>query len=186
MLKLGYARVSGDDQNLFLQLDALKKAGCKNIFEDRRSGSTAERPGLKKLLATLRKGDVVVIWRLDRLARSLKDLIDIAAVLEKTGVGLSSLQENIDTTTSGGRLVFHFFGAMAEFERNLIRERTLAGLAAARERGRVGGRPKLLDAKQQKAMMKLHKSGEHSVTDICLMMKISRPTFYNYLDAAGK
>ncbi len=185
-MKIGYARVSSDDQNLTLQLDALKKAGCKKIIEDKRSGATSDRPGLKELFATMRKGDVVVVWRLDRLGRSLSDLLNISATFEKTSVGLASLQEKIDTTTSGGKLVFHFFGAMAEFERNLIRERTLAGLAAARARGRVGGRPKLLDTKQQRALVKLHESGEHSISEICRMMSISRPTFYNYLEAAKK
>lgn len=185
-MKIGYARVSSDDQNLSLQLDALKKAGCKEILDDKRSGATADRPGLNELLSTVRKGDVVVVWRLDRLGRSLQDLLKLASIFEKAGVGLTSLQEKIDTTSSGGKLIFHFFGAMAEFEANLIRERTSAGLAAARERGRVGGRPKLLDAKQRKGLLKLHKSGEHSVTEICRMMNISRPTFYNYLEAANK
>lgn len=185
-MKIGYARVSGDDQNLNLQLDALRKAGCKRIFEDRRSGATSDRPGLIDLLASASKGDVVMVWRLDRLGRSLKDLIDIAGKLETGGIGLASVKEKIDTTSSGGKLIFHIFGALAEFERNLIRERTLAGLAAAKARGRMGGRPKMLDAKQQRAMMKLHKSGEHSVSEICRMMSISRPTFYNYLEAANR
>ena len=185
-MKIGYARVSSDDQNLALQLDALKKAGCKKIFQDTRSGKTAERPGLFELLANTKKGDVVVVWRLDRLGRSLQDLLNLAAQLEKAGVGLSSLEEKLDTTSSGGKLLFHFFGAMAEFEANLIRERTAAGLAAAKARGRVGGRPKLLDLKQRKALLKLHKSGEHSVAEICRMMNISRPTFYNYLEEADK
>lgn len=185
-MKIGYARVSSDDQNLSLQLDALKKAGCKKILEDKRSGATADRPGLQELLSTIRKGDVVVVWRLDRLGRSLQDLLKLASTFEKAGVGLTSLQEKIDTTSSGGKLIFHFFGAMAEFEANLIKERTAAGLAAAKARGRVGGRPKLLDPKKRKALLKLHKSGEHSITEICGMMNISRPTFYNYLKAADK
>jgi DNA invertase Pin-like site-specific DNA recombinase len=185
-LKIGYARVSSDDQNLALQLDALKKAGCKRVFEDTRSGATADRPGLIEMLGAAKKGDVVVVWRLDRLGRSLQDLIKLASQMEKAGVGLTSLQENLNTTTSGGKLLFHFFGAMAEFEANLIRERTAAGLAAAKARGRIGGRPKLLDAKQRRALIKLHNSGEHSVADICRMMKISRPTFYNYLEKAGQ
>jgi DNA invertase Pin-like site-specific DNA recombinase len=185
-MKIGYARVSSDDQSLALQLDALKKAGCKKILEDKRSGVSADRPGLNELLSTIRQGDVVVVWRLDRLGRSLQDLLKLAAIFKEAGVGLTSLQENIDTTSSGGKLVFHFFGAMAEFEANLIKERTAAGLAAAKERGRIGGRPKLLDAKQIKALLKLHKNGEHSVTEICKMMNISRPTFYNYLEAAEK
>ncbi|MEZ4536976.1 MAG: recombinase family protein [Cyanobacteriota/Melainabacteria group bacterium] len=185
-MKIGYARVSSDDQNLALQLDALRKSGCKRVFEDTRSGATADRPGLIEMLATAKKGDVVVVWRLDRLGRSLQDLLKLSSHLEKAEVGLISLQENLGTTTSGGKLLFHFLGAMAEFEANLIRERTAAGLAAAKARGRVGGRPKLLDAKQRKAMIKLHKSGEYSVSEICRMMNISRPTFYNYLEEAGQ
>jgi len=144
---IGYARVSSDDQNLDLQLDELKKAGCKKILEDRISGARASRPGLERMLETVREGDVVVVWRLDRLGRSLKDLIELVASLETRGVGLTSLKEKIDTTSSSGRLVFHIFGALAEFERSLIRDRTSAGLAAARARGRTGGRPKALDAK---------------------------------------
>jgi len=185
-LKIGYARVSSDDQNLELQIDALKKAGCRRIFEDKRTGANADRPGLKDMMAMVQKGDTVLVWRLDRLGRSLQDLISLAAQLEKAGVGLTSLHENLGTTSSGGKLIFHFFAAMAEFEANLIRERTAAGLAAAKARGRVGGRPKLLDQKQRRALIKLHKSGEHSVAEICRMMKISRPTFYNYLEEAGQ
>ena len=122
---IGYARVSTHDQNLTLQTDALKQAGCRNIFEDRVSGARGERTGLKAALEYAREGDSLLVWRLDRLGRSLKDLIELIAGLEKRGVGFRSLQESIDTTTSGGRLIFHVFGALAEFERNLIRERTV-------------------------------------------------------------
>ena len=139
---IGYARVSTDDQNLDLQLDALAKAGCERIFEDRMSGARAERPGLLRALDVARGDDTLVVWRLDRLGRSLKDLIRHVETMEERKIGLRSLQESIDTTTSGGRLFFHIFGALAEFERNLIRERTMAGLTAARARGRQGGRPK--------------------------------------------
>ena len=132
---IGYARVSTDDQNLDLQRDALKVAGCERIFEDTVSGAKADRIGLAALMNVLRAGDTVVIWRLDRLGRSLKNLIQLVERLETVKVGLRSLQENIDTTSSGGRLVFHLFGALAEFERNLIRERTQAGLLAVRARG---------------------------------------------------
>ena len=134
---IGYARVSTDDQNLDLQRDALRAAGCEKIHEDRISGAKAARPGLAKALEMARVGDVLAVWRLDRLGRSLHDLIVLARALEEAGIGLMSLRENIDTSSSGGKLVFHMFGALAEFERNLIRERTQAGLSAARARGRV-------------------------------------------------
>ena len=136
---VGYARTSTDDQNLDLQRDALKIAGCERLFEDQASGAKTERHGLGSMISMLRKGDTVIIWRLDRLGRSLKDLIQLVDTFESLGVGLQRLQENIDTTSSGGRLIFHLFGALAEFERHLIRERTSAGLSAARARGRLGG-----------------------------------------------
>lgn len=135
---IGYARVSTDDQLLDLQNDALTKAGCERIFQDTSSGTKSERVGLTAMLATLRRGDIVVIWRLDRLSRTLKDLIRLVELLDVAGVGLRSLQESIDTASIGGRLVFHLFGALAEFERNLIRERTMAGLLAARARAQRG------------------------------------------------
>src|SRR5690606_21306163 len=138
-MRIGYARVSTDDQNLSLQLDALAKAGCDKIYEDRMSGAKAARPGLQLALEVARAGDVLVVWRLDRLGRSLKDLIEMVSQMEARGVGFQSLQESVDTTSSGGKLIFHIFGALAEFERQLIRERTQAGLTAARARGRRGG-----------------------------------------------
>ena len=138
-MRIGYARVSSDDQNLDLQHDALRKAGCKKIFDDRVSGAHASRPGLERLLEVARDGDVIVVWRLDRLGRSLKDLLELVGKFESEGVGLTSLQEKIDTSSSGGRLIFHIFAELAEFERSLLRERTFAGLSAARARGRTGG-----------------------------------------------
>ncbi len=180
---IGYARVSTDDQNLDLQQDALQKAGCERIYEDRFTGAKAERPGLKRTLADARKGDTIVVWRLDRLSRSLKDLIEIVALLETKGTGLKSLQESIDTTQSSGRLVFHIFGALAEFERNLIRERTQAGLIAARARGRKGGRPKALNEDKQALAVKLYNEKKHTIEQICKMMGISKPTLYKYIAA---
>lgn len=182
-MRVGYARVSSDDQNLSLQIDALRNAGCKKILEDRKSGGNADRPGLTKLLEVVRPGDVVIVWRLDRLGRSLKDLLELAMHFESEEIGLKSIQENIDTTSSGGKFIFQVFAALSEFERNLIRERTAAGLAAARARGRVGGRPKALDLKQQRLLRKLHKSKEHSVRELCQLFKISKPTLYHYLEA---
>ncbi|MGK5049769.1 recombinase family protein [Janthinobacterium sp. GB4P2] len=159
-------------------------AGCERVFEDTVSGARADRTGLATLMSMLRAGDTVVIWRLDRLGRSLKNLIELVERLEVAKVGLRSLQENIDTTSSGGRLVFHLFGALAEFERNLIRERTQAGLVAARARGRMGGRPKRLDPVKLALAVKLHRERNHTVEEICKMMGISKSTLYNYLDKA--
>ncbi len=130
-MRIGYARVSTHEQNLDLQKDALEKAGCKKIFVDKVSGVAADRPGIEETLSHLREGDTLVVWRLDRLGRSLKNLIQLISRLEEMKVGFQSLHESMDTTSSGGKLVFHIFGALAEFERNLIRERTQAGLAAA-------------------------------------------------------
>ena len=143
-MKIGYARVSSDDQNLDLQRDALNKAGCERVYEEKESGARADRPQLQRLMEALRSGDTLVVWRLDRLGRSLKHLVETVETLEAAGVGFQSTTEAIDTTTSGGKLVFHIFAALAEFERTLIRERTRAGLTAARARGRQGGRPKVL------------------------------------------
>jgi DNA invertase Pin-like site-specific DNA recombinase len=181
---IGYARVSTDDQNLDLQRDALRLAGCERVFEDAASGAKAERVGLVALMATLRAGDTVVIWRLDRLGRSLKDLIALVERLDATKVGLRSVQENIDTVSTGGRLVFHLFGALAEFERNLIRERTQAGLTAARARGRMGGRKKRLDPAKREVALKLYHDRKHTVDEICRIMGVGRSTLYNYLTEA--
>src|SRR5512143_3300587 len=141
---IGYARVSTLQQTLALQQDPLTQAGCERIFTDTASGSLTARPGLTEALAFARPGDTLIVWRLDRLGRSLRHLIDTVSLLQERGIGFKSLQEQLDTTTSGGKLVFHVFGALAEVERDLIRERTQAGLLAARARGRLGGRPRAL------------------------------------------
>jgi DNA invertase Pin-like site-specific DNA recombinase len=180
-MKVGYARVSTHEQNLSLQNDALTQIGCSKIFDDRVSGAKAERPGLQEAKAYVREGDTLVVWRLDRLGRSLKHLIETVTALEERGVGFQSLQESIDTTTSGGRLVFHIFGALAEFERNLIRERTCAGLAAARARGRKGGRPRALDEKKTQLVYQLYAERKRTVKEICDILDISRSTLYAYL-----
>lgn len=182
---IGYARISTDDQNLALQHDALTAAGCEKIYEDRISGARAERPGLALALEVARAGDTLIVWRLDRLGRSLKDLIAFAEQLEQRKVGLKSLKEALDTTSSGGRLIFHMFGALAEFERDLIRERTRAGLSAARARGRLGGRPKLLTPEKRKLAVQLYRAKEHSIAEICRLMGISKPTLYSYLAEVG-
>lgn len=179
---IGYARVSTFEQDIALQTDALKKAGCDNVFNDTASGATTERPGLTEALSYVRTGDTLVAWRLDRLGRSLRHLIDVIADLEKRGVGFRSLQESIDTTTSGGRLIFQIFGALAEFERNLIRERTQAGLKAARARGRLGGRPKALDVKKIELAYRLYDEKKHTIKEICQMLGISKPSLYAYLE----
>jgi DNA invertase Pin-like site-specific DNA recombinase len=153
---VGYARVSTNDQNPELQIDALEKAGAEQVFQEKFTGTLKERPELSQCLRMLRTGDVLVVWKLDRLARSLKDLVDIVQDLQDRGVGFKSLTESIDTTSSGGRLVFHIFGALAEFEHDLIRERTMAGLQAARARGRKGGRKPAMsnsDVKKAAAML---------------------------------
>jgi DNA invertase Pin-like site-specific DNA recombinase len=178
---IGYERVSTDDQNLALQHDALHTAGCEKIFSDKMSGAKADRLGLKDAFEFARKGDTLVVWRLDRLGRSLKDLIALVEELENRQIGLRSLQENIDTTTSGGRLTFHLFGALAEFERNLIRERTQAGLQAARARGRKGGRRPKLTPQQVEIGRALAADPKRSVASICKHLEISRPTYYRYI-----
>ncbi len=183
-LFIGYARVSTDDQNLDLQRDALNGAGCNQIFEDQISGAKTDRPGLKEALKYARAGDILVVWRLDRLSRSLKDLIEMVNLLESKSIGLKSIQEVIDTSSNSGKLIFHIFGALSEFERNLIRERTQAGLQAARARGRKGGRPKTLDTDEQVLAVKLYKEKQHTVAKICEMMGISKPTLYKYIEAA--
>jgi DNA invertase Pin-like site-specific DNA recombinase len=180
---IGYARVSTDDQNLDLQKDALTCAGCEHILEDHQSGSKAERPGLRAALEYAREEDTLVVWRLDRLSRSLKDLIELVTQLESRGIGLKSIQESLDTFSSSGKLIFHIFGALAEFERNLIRERTQAGLQAARARGRKGGRPHSLDADQRALAVQLYQEKRHTVRQICRMMGISKPTLYKYIHA---
>lgn len=181
---VGYARVSTLDQNLDMQRDALEKAGCEQVFEDHVSGASNERPGWAQAQAVLRKGDTLVVWRLDRLGRSLKHLIDTVNELDSRGIGFKSIGESIDTTTPGGRLVFHIFGALAEFERELIRERTQAGLAAARARGRKGGRPRKLTPRQVATARTLLKDREHSVTEVAATLGVSRSTLYRALEEA--
>jgi DNA invertase Pin-like site-specific DNA recombinase len=178
---VGYARVSTFEQDASLQIDVLQQIGCERIFQDKASGAKTDRPGLQEAMAFLRKGDTLVVWRLDRLGRSLKHLIETVSMMEEQGIGFRSLQEAIDTTTSGGRLIFHIFGALAEFERNLIRERTMAGLKAARARGRKGGRPRALDAKKTELAYRLYDEKQHTVQEICQILGISKPTLYTYL-----
>lgn len=185
-MKIGYARVSTLEQNLDLQQDALKGAGCEKIIVDKASGTRRDRVGLEQVRDTLRKGDVLIVWRLDRLGRSLKHLIELMTELEEQGIGFRSVTEAIDTTTPGGKLVFHIFGALAEFERNLIRERTKAGLEAARARGRLGGRPKKKDAKQRELAVRLYEEKHHSVKEICEMLGISKPTLYSYVSEKSR
>lgn len=184
-MQIGYARISTHDQNLDLQNDALKKAGCEKIVVEIASGKKSQRSGLEQALEMLRKGDRLVVWRLDRLGRSLGHLIALMAELEQREVGFLSLQEAIDTTSPGGKLVFHIFGALAEFERNLIRDRTRAGLEAARARGRKGGRPKRLTAKQRALAVELYRQRNHTVEEICRTVGISKPTLYAYLQEHG-
>lgn len=181
---IGYARVSTDDQNLNLQRDALSQAGCIKIYEDRLSGARTARPGLEKALEVARSGDVLVVWRLDRLGRSLKDLIGMMENLSERGIELHSLTEALATTSSSGQLIFHLFGSLAEFERNLIRERTQAGLKAARTRGRKGGRPKALEPAKRQLAIKLYDERQHTIKEICRMMGISKPTLYSYIAEA--
>jgi DNA invertase Pin-like site-specific DNA recombinase len=175
---VGYGRVSSDDQNLDLQNDALTGAGCDRIFADKISGAKDNRPGLDAALDHLRPGDTLVVWRLDRLGRSLKDLLIIIEDLNIRSIGFKSLTESIDTTTSGGKLIFSIFGAIAEFERQLIRERTLAGLAAARSRGRKSGRKIQHDDKKIAAVQHLAASSENSISQVCQTIGISRATYY--------
>jgi DNA invertase Pin-like site-specific DNA recombinase len=183
---IGYARISTHDQTLALQQDALEKVGCEKIFTDRVSGTKAQRIGLTEALSHLREGDTLVVWRLDRLGRSLRHLIDTITELNARGVGFKSLTENIDTTTSGGKLVFHIFGALAEFEREIIRERTQAGLASARSRGKVGGRPKALSARQVQILRNMAADPSLTVSDICKTLGIGRTTFYRYMKAGER
>jgi DNA invertase Pin-like site-specific DNA recombinase len=177
---IGYARVSTHEQTLNLQQDALTKAGCNKIFTDTASGSKAERKGLEEALNYVRSSDTPVVWRLDRLGRSLPHLIATMTGLEERGIGFKSLTENIDTTTSGGKLIFHIFGALAEFERNLIRERTQAGLTAARARGKKGGRPTALTPRQRSIARELYEK-HHPIAEICRTLKISKATLYRYI-----
>lgn len=186
---IGYARVSTQDQTLNLQKDALDKIGCVKIFTDTISGATTERKGLDEALGYVREGDTLVVWRLDRLGRSLKHLIETITDLNNRKIGFKSITENIDTTTSGGKLVFHIFGALAEFERDIIKERTRAGVQAARARGRLGGRPKAktLNTPKKVAMAQsLINDKTNSIDEICKTLGISRATLYRYINVKGE
>jgi DNA invertase Pin-like site-specific DNA recombinase len=183
-MNIGYARVSTQDQNLDLQNDALKAAGCENIYTDKMSGAKTERPGLEKIMSFIRKGDTLVVWKLDRLGRSLTHLIKVMTLFNERGVYFKSVQESLDTSTPGGKLIFHVFGALAEFERDIIRERTMAGLAAARARGRVGGRPRKLSKKQVTLAKKLMNDINIPIAEICETLRISKATLYRYVGRA--
>jgi DNA invertase Pin-like site-specific DNA recombinase len=177
---IGYARVSTTDQKLDVQRDELKRSGCTRIFADVASGTKSERPGLNQAVGYAREGDTIVVWKLDRFGRSVAHLIEGVRQLQARGVGFCSLHENIDTTTSTGKLIFHLCGALAEFERDLIRERTVAGLGAARARGRKGGRRPLLDDKKLALLRSLARDRNNSPAVICATLGISRATFYRY------
>ena len=180
---VGYARVSTQDQKPELQLDALRKAGCERIFSDKASGAQRDRPELTAALSYMRNGagDVLVVWKLDRLARSLKQLIETVEDLGTRGIGFRSLTEAIDTTSAGGRLTFHIFGAMAEFERSIIRKRTRAGLDAARARGRKGGRPPALSKKDVAAARAMLSDPDITMEDVAARMKVAPSTLYRHL-----
>ena len=165
-MKIGYARVSTSEQSVYMQKQALKQAGCEKIFSDTASGVRADRTGLDNAMNQLRAGDTLVVWKLDRLGRSLQHLIQTIKLLQEKKIGFQSLQENIDTMTSGGKLIFHIFSALAEFERDVIRERTKAGLQAARARGRLGGRPFLLAPKSVARLKKLYDARKNTVMEI--------------------
>ena len=184
-MRVGYARVSTGEQNLDLQVDALKKAGCGEIYQDEMSGVKTERPGLREALKFTRPGDTLVVWRLDRLGRSLKDLIERVAALHERGIDFLSLYEKIDTTTPAGKLQFHIFSALAEFERDLIRERTVAGLRAARARGKMGGRKFRLTEAEVRMAATLMKDKTHKIKDVCKRLGISTATLYRYVSPTG-
>jgi DNA invertase Pin-like site-specific DNA recombinase len=187
-MKIGYARVSTADQNLDLQLDALRLEGCENIYSDKISGSTSTRPQLDEMKQHLRKGDTVVVYKLDRLGRSLKHLIETVSEFNEAGISFKSLQDPVDTTSSQGKLIFNIFASLAEFERDIIRDRTNAGLKSARARGRIGGRPKGLSEEAQKTSeicASLYEGGKHGANEIAKRMHISKATLYKYLRHQG-
>lgn len=180
-MNIGYCRCSTTDQNLDLQKDELIKAGCERVFEDVASGAKSDRQGLRDAIEFCRPGDVLVCWKLDRVGRSLKDLIEIVNTLKDRGIGFKCLTQQLDTTTAGGMLVFQIFGAMAEFERSLIQERTRAGLLSSRARGRLGGRPKVDNTKRAEVALSLYEDGKTPISQICETLKISRATLYRDL-----
>lgn len=185
-MEIGYCRVSTDQQNTNLQMDALKEHGCGRIFTETASGAQRDRPQLKAAIDFAREGDVIVVWSLSRLGRSLRQLIETIENLEERKIGFRSLKEKIDTTTPSGRLVFHVFGALAEFERAHLKERTLEGLAAARARGKVGGRPKAMSASDVKAAMAMLRDQTISVGEVADKLKVSRTTLYRSLPDGGR
>lgn len=176
---VGYARVSTQDQNAQLQVDALRAAGCEKVFIERKTGSNKDRPELNRCLEILRNGDQLIVWRLDRLGRSLKDLIDLVTEFENNGVGFQSLNESINTASPTGKLIFHVFAALAEFERSLIQERTKAGLAAARTRGRKGGRPRKLDEQKIKKAKAMLNDPDITFSEVAKHFGVSRGTLYS-------
>ena len=185
-MKVGYSRVSTHDQDLAMQHDALKSAKCDEIYSDIASGVKAQRPGLEQALSYLRAGDTLVVWKLDRLGRSIQHLIQTIQTLNNKDIGFQSLQENINTTTSSGKLVFHIFSALAEFEKDLITERTRAGLQAARSRGRLGGRPAALNLRQIERLLELYNERKSTISEICKIFNISKSSFYNYISKQKK
>lgn len=180
-MKIGYCRVSTAEQNLDLQKDSLKQAGCERMFEDIASGSNDERRGLHEAIEFARPGDTLIVWKLDRLGRSLKHLIEIVNSLNDRGISFRSIHESLDSSTAGGRLIFHVFGALAEFELSTIRDRTRSGILAARTRGRVGGRPKCIDAKKAALLKTLTSNPDHDIAEICRILNISRSSFYRHV-----
>ena len=182
--KVGYCRVSTQSQSLDLQIKALKDAGCQKIFSEKMTGRTADRPELIKALHFCREGDIFTVWKLDRLGRSMKDLITLITDMEKKGIQFQSLTENLDTTTSAGRLLFGIMSSLSQFHVDLIRERTLAGLSIAKENGNFGGRPKAISDKLMKTIEKMYKAGI-SVKDISKQVKVSIPTIYRYMNKQG-
>ncbi|HEY0055447.1 MAG TPA: recombinase family protein [Pedobacter sp.] len=186
-MKIGYARVSTHDQKLELQNDELEKAGCEKIFEEKISGKSKERPALQNMIEILRQGDSVVVWKLDRLGRSLRDLIDLVAKIQSKGADFISIKDSINTQTATGRFTFNIFASLAEFEREIIRERTMAGLTAAKARGRMGGRPKGLTKKamdKAHSALLLYNSKKKTVDEIAGELGLSRATCYRYIDIA--
>lgn len=181
-MEIGYARVSTSDQDHQLQINALTERGCERIFMETASGAKTDRPELAKALDHMRAGDTLYVWRLDRLGRSLKHLIEVVEGLKEKDIGFVSITEGFDTTTNGGRLVFHIFASLADFERNLIGERTKAGLVAARARGRHGGRPEKLNNDQIQTLKSMYDSRLHSIAEIGSTFGISRPSVYRYLE----